>query len=160
MVRGYELLRVGYYNPEVSERVKRVLKVTMKNDYVYRLALQDDDAYAAYETGIATLTKELEAIVGVKRLEEMGIDLVVWGRKRLQRKENNKRHMDRNATPARDGAMEDPIDKRAGGRAPKVKQVTVTKRIVMDDAGPSQRATQPTPAKKRARKSKTINVTQ
>ena len=74
---------MGYYNPEVSKRVKRALKVTMKNDYVYRLVLHDDYAFDVYESGIAALTKELEAVVGVKGLEQMRINLIVWGRKRL-----------------------------------------------------------------------------
>ncbi|XP_074271333.1 protein FAR1-RELATED SEQUENCE 5-like [Silene latifolia] len=42
LVRGYENIRVGYYNPDESERVKRSLEITVKNDYIKRLAMQSE----------------------------------------------------------------------------------------------------------------------
>ncbi|XP_074265729.1 protein FAR-RED IMPAIRED RESPONSE 1-like [Silene latifolia] len=125
LVRGYEHLPVGYYNPGESERLKRSLAVTMKNDYIYRLALHDDETYALYEAESAKVITALEAHVGIEVLNEMGAgsDVTkVWGRKRLQPKENNLRHMVRNAPPPTEGALRDPIDKRGAGRGSRPRQ--------------------------------------
>ncbi|XP_074306338.1 protein FAR1-RELATED SEQUENCE 1-like [Silene latifolia] len=50
LVRGYENIRVGYYNPDESERVKRSLEITVKNDYIKRLAMQSEGSSAIYNS--------------------------------------------------------------------------------------------------------------
>ncbi|XP_074297649.1 protein FAR1-RELATED SEQUENCE 6-like [Silene latifolia] len=149
LVRGYEHLPVGYYNPGECERVKRSLTVTLKNDYIYRMALHDDEAYDLYEAESAKLVKALEAHVGIVNLHALGAgsDVTkVWGRKRLQSKENNLRHMVRNAPPPIEGALRDPIDKRGLGRGSRPRQKAVRRPLNVDeDAGLSQ----PTPRRRR-----------
>ncbi|XP_074318173.1 protein FAR1-RELATED SEQUENCE 5-like [Silene latifolia] len=61
LVRGYENIRVGYYNPDESERVKRSLEITVKNDYIKRLAMQSEGSSAIYNSRTDELIKELEA---------------------------------------------------------------------------------------------------
>ncbi|KAK9714358.1 hypothetical protein RND81_06G088200 [Saponaria officinalis] len=65
LVRAYEFVRVGYYDPAESGRVKRLVEVTLRNDYISRLALQDDELYGIYERGSAEVIKDLEAYSGV-----------------------------------------------------------------------------------------------
>ncbi|XP_074302854.1 protein FAR1-RELATED SEQUENCE 6-like [Silene latifolia] len=158
LVRGYEHIPVGYYNPGESELLKRSLAVTMKNDYIYRLALHDDETYALYEAESAKVVKALEAHVGIETLNAIGVgsDVTkVWGRKRLQTMENNQRHMLRNAPPATEGALIDPVDKRGSGRGSRPRQRTVRRALNIDDAGPSQ----PTPRRRRVN-TNTVRSTQ
>ncbi|XP_074299404.1 protein FAR1-RELATED SEQUENCE 5-like [Silene latifolia] len=143
IVRGYEHIRVGYYDPEAYARVKKSMKMNEKNDYIARLALQDDEAYAIYEAGIADLSKKLENHVGVDTISSSGTggnSSKVWGRRRLQRKENNQRHIIKNLPPPVEGCIKDPVDKRGVGRARKPKQKTFRKR--------SDGSSQPTPSKR------------
>ncbi|XP_074300849.1 protein FAR1-RELATED SEQUENCE 8-like [Silene latifolia] len=138
LVRGYEHILVGFYNSGESELLKRSLAVTMKNDYIYRLALHDDETYALYEAESAKVVKALEAHVGIETLNAIGVgsDVTrVWGRKRLQTKENNQRHMLRNAPPATEGALIDPVGKRGSGRGSRPRQQTVRRALNIDDPG-------------------------
>ncbi|XP_074314398.1 protein FAR1-RELATED SEQUENCE 6-like [Silene latifolia] len=48
LVRGYEHIQVGYHTSAKSERLKRSLAVTLRNGYLYRLALHSDEAFALY----------------------------------------------------------------------------------------------------------------
>ncbi|KAK9707090.1 hypothetical protein RND81_07G171900 [Saponaria officinalis] len=59
LVRPYESVRVGYYDPTECGRVKRSMEVKLRNDYISRLALQDDEAYGIYERGTSGVIKEL-----------------------------------------------------------------------------------------------------
>ncbi|XP_074283976.1 protein FAR1-RELATED SEQUENCE 6-like [Silene latifolia] len=149
LVRGYEHLQVGYYNPAADERISRALAITLKNDYIYRMALHDDEAYALYEAESAKIVKALEAHVGIANLNAIGVGFdvtKVWSKRRLQSKENNQRHMIRNAPPPTEGALRDPVDKRGAGRGSRPRQKTVRRPLnVDDDAGPSQ----PTPRRRR-----------
>ncbi|XP_074313929.1 protein FAR1-RELATED SEQUENCE 5-like [Silene latifolia] len=141
LVRGYEHLPVGYYNHGESERLKRSLAVTMKKDYIYRLTLHDDEMYALYEAESAKVVKALAAHVGIETLNEMGAgsDVTrVWGRKRLQPKENNLRHMVRNVPPPTEGALRDPVDKRGAGRGSRPRQKKVRRAVNFDETGPLQ----------------------
>ncbi|XP_074267328.1 protein FAR1-RELATED SEQUENCE 6-like [Silene latifolia] len=151
LVRGYEHIQVGYHTPAESERLKRSIAVTLRNGYLYRLALHSDEAFALYNRESQKLVKELEASVGIETLNAIGAGTNVnqlWGRRRLQRKENNQRYMVRNATPRKEGGLEDPVDKRGTGRAPRPRQKTVRRALNVDEAGPSQ----PTPQRRRVTK--------
>ncbi|XP_074276836.1 protein FAR1-RELATED SEQUENCE 5-like [Silene latifolia] len=57
LVRGYEHLQVGYHTPGESERLKHSLGVTLRNDYIFRLALQSDDAFAIYDRDTSKMVK-------------------------------------------------------------------------------------------------------
>ncbi|KAL9241236.1 hypothetical protein vseg_015367 [Gypsophila vaccaria] len=106
IVRGYEHIRVGYYDLEASARVKQSMKVSEKNDYITGLASHDDQ-------GVQTIKS---ARAGDDRLKV-----------RLQRKENDQRHMMRNVTPQ--VALKDPVDKRGVERGKFITQKTVRKTI-------------------------------
>ncbi|XP_074266521.1 protein FAR1-RELATED SEQUENCE 6-like [Silene latifolia] len=83
LVRGYEHLQVGYHTPGESERLKRSLGVTLRNDYIFRLALQSDDAFAIYDRDTSKMVKEMEATVGIQTLNDMGAGCEVnrlWGK--------------------------------------------------------------------------------
>ncbi|XP_074277276.1 protein FAR1-RELATED SEQUENCE 5-like [Silene latifolia] len=84
LVRGYEHLQVGYHTSGESERLKRSLGVTLRNDYIFRLALQSDYAFAIYDRDTSKMVKEMEATVGIQTLNDMGAGCEVnrlWGEK-------------------------------------------------------------------------------
>ncbi|KAK9665560.1 hypothetical protein RND81_14G119800 [Saponaria officinalis] len=111
LVRGYENIRVGYYDPGQSERVKRSVELTVRSDYMTSLAMHDDVAYNVYITKTNELIKTLEAHAGIENIDAFGdVSTRVWGRRRVQRKE-----------PARpvgpgEGDIRDPPDRRGNGR--------------------------------------------
>ncbi|KAK9740601.1 hypothetical protein RND81_03G047000 [Saponaria officinalis] len=138
LVRPYESVRVGYYDPAECGCVKRSMKVTLRNDYISRLALQDDESYGIYEHGTAEVIKDLEAYCGIDNINSYAADggsSKVWGHRRLQRKEN--RNIPRNTTNG-DGRVKDPIDKRGSGRAPRPRQRTVRKKVNNSQSTPSK----------------------
>ncbi|XP_074320021.1 protein FAR1-RELATED SEQUENCE 5-like [Silene latifolia] len=69
LVRVYENIRVGYYNPDESKRVKRSLEITVKNDYIKRLAMQSEGSSAIYTSRTDELIKELEAHAGIQTID-------------------------------------------------------------------------------------------
>ncbi|XP_074266191.1 protein FAR1-RELATED SEQUENCE 5-like [Silene latifolia] len=69
LVREYETIKTGYYNPEASARAKKSLEVTIRNHYISTLALRDDETYATYDRLTSELIKELEGIVGVETID-------------------------------------------------------------------------------------------
>ncbi|XP_074277275.1 protein FAR1-RELATED SEQUENCE 8-like [Silene latifolia] len=84
LVRGYEHLQVGYHTPGESERLKRSLGVTLRNDYIFRLSLQSDYASAIYDRDTSKMVKKMEATVGIQTLNDMGAGCEVnrlWGEK-------------------------------------------------------------------------------
>ncbi|XP_074318364.1 protein FAR1-RELATED SEQUENCE 5-like [Silene latifolia] len=90
LVRGYENIRVGYYNPDESERVKRSLEITVKNDYIKRLAMQSEGSSAIYNSRTDELIKELEAHAGIQSKDSFaagGVSSKMWGRRRLRPRE-------------------------------------------------------------------------
>ncbi|KAK9757110.1 hypothetical protein RND81_01G140400 [Saponaria officinalis] len=113
LVRGYENIRVGYYDPGESERVKRSVELTVRSDYMTTLAMHDEEAYHIYMTKTNELIKTLEAHADIENVDAFGegdVSTRVWGRRRLQRRE-----------PARQAAREegdirDPPDRRGNGR--------------------------------------------
>ncbi|KAK9681877.1 hypothetical protein RND81_10G034200 [Saponaria officinalis] len=114
LVRGYENIRVGYYDPGESERVKRSVELTVRSDYMTTLAMHDDEAYHIYMTKTNELIKTLEAHAGIENVDALGernVSTRVYGRRRLQRRE-----------PARQPAREevdirDPPDRWGNGRS-------------------------------------------
>ncbi|XP_074302864.1 protein FAR1-RELATED SEQUENCE 5-like [Silene latifolia] len=121
LVREYETIKTGYYNPEASARAKKSLEVTIRNHYISTLALRDDETYATYDRLTSELIKELEGIVGVETIDAYvpgGVSSRVWGHRRLQPKECNIRYMKRKAAQ-REGGLQDPVDRRRSGRVPK-----------------------------------------
>ncbi|XP_074304093.1 protein FAR1-RELATED SEQUENCE 5-like [Silene latifolia] len=90
LVRGYENIRVGYYNPDESERVKRSLEITVKNDYIKRLAMQSEGSSAIYNSRTDELITELEARAGIQSIDSFaagGVSSKMWGRRRLRPRE-------------------------------------------------------------------------
>ncbi|KAK9665511.1 hypothetical protein RND81_14G116700 [Saponaria officinalis] len=113
LVRGYENIRVGYYDPIESERVRRSLELTMRNDYIVSLAMQDEEARAIYLEKTNDLIKSLEEHAGIETVDlfvEGAGSTRVWGHRRLQRKE----HVGR--PRQEDADVRDPPDKRGNGR--------------------------------------------
>ncbi|KAK9665999.1 hypothetical protein RND81_14G152300 [Saponaria officinalis] len=113
LVRGYENIRVGYYDPIESERVRRSLELTVRNDYIVRLAMQDEEARAIYLEKTNDLIKALDAHAGIETVDsfvEGAVSTRVWGRRRLQREE----HVGR--PRQEDADVQDPPDKRGNGR--------------------------------------------
>ncbi|KAK9742205.1 hypothetical protein RND81_03G155500 [Saponaria officinalis] len=113
LVRGYENIRVGYYDPGASERVKRSVELTVRSDYMTTLAMHDDEAYKIYMTKTSEVIKTLEAHAGIDNVDAFGegdVSTRVWGRRRLQRREP--------ARPAARGEpdIRDPPDRRGNGR--------------------------------------------
>ncbi|KAK9689277.1 hypothetical protein RND81_09G048600 [Saponaria officinalis] len=113
LVRGYENIRVGYYDPGQSELVKRSVGLTVRSDYMTTLAMHDDEAYHIYMTKTNELIKTLEAHAGIENVDGYGegdVSTRVWGRRRLQRREPVRQ-------PAREeGDIRDPPDRRGNGR--------------------------------------------
>ncbi|KAK9740931.1 hypothetical protein RND81_03G072000 [Saponaria officinalis] len=72
LVRGYENIRVGYYDPGQSERVKRSVELTVRSDYMTTLAMHDDEAYHIYMTKTRELIKTLEAHTGIENIDGFG----------------------------------------------------------------------------------------
>ncbi|KAK9673908.1 hypothetical protein RND81_12G197900 [Saponaria officinalis] len=72
LVRGYENIRVGYYDPGQSERVKRSVELMVRSDYMTTLAMHDDEAYHIYMTKTSELIKTLEAHAGIENVDEFG----------------------------------------------------------------------------------------
>ncbi|XP_074315108.1 protein FAR1-RELATED SEQUENCE 6-like [Silene latifolia] len=66
LVRGYEHIQVGYHTPAESKHLKRSIAVTLRNGYLYRLALHSDEAFVLYNRESQKLVKELEATVGIE----------------------------------------------------------------------------------------------
>ncbi|KAK9714828.1 hypothetical protein RND81_06G123000 [Saponaria officinalis] len=113
LVGGYENIRVGYYDPGESERVKRSVELTVRSDYMTTLAMHDDEAYYIYMTKTNELIKTLEAHAGIENVDTFGegnVSTRVWGRRRLQRKE-----LARQAS-REEGNIRDPSDRRENGR--------------------------------------------
>ncbi|KAK9705483.1 hypothetical protein RND81_07G060500 [Saponaria officinalis] len=140
LVRDYKSVRVNCYDPAESSRVKRSMDVTLRNDYILRLALQDDDSFGIYERGTAEVIKDLEAYSGIDNVNSFaagGGSSRVWGRRRLQRRENNIRHFARNTSTA-DRSLKDPVDKRGSGRAPRPRQKNVRKNPNASQSTPSK----------------------
>ncbi|XP_074265045.1 protein FAR1-RELATED SEQUENCE 5-like [Silene latifolia] len=105
LVRGYENIRVGYYNPDESERVKRSLEITVKNDYIKRLAMQSEGSSAIYNSRTDELIKELEAHAGIQSIDSFaagGVSSKMWGRRRLRPRETIIN------TPQQEGDIRDP----------------------------------------------------
>ncbi|XP_074278685.1 protein FAR1-RELATED SEQUENCE 5-like [Silene latifolia] len=89
LVREYETIKTGYYNPEVSAHAKKSLEVTIRNHYISTLALRENETYATYDRLTSELIKELEGIVGVETIDAYvpgGVSSRVWGHRRLQPK--------------------------------------------------------------------------
>ncbi|KAK9732773.1 hypothetical protein RND81_04G020800 [Saponaria officinalis] len=113
LVRRYENIRVRYYDPGESERVKRSVDLTLRSDYMTTLAMHDDEAYHIYMTKTNELIQTLEAHAGIKNVDAFGegnVSTRVWGRRRLQRRK-----------PAHQAAREkgdirDPPDRQGNGR--------------------------------------------
>ncbi|KAK9690419.1 hypothetical protein RND81_09G126700 [Saponaria officinalis] len=113
LVRGYENIRVRYYDPGQSERMKRSVELTVRSDYMTTLAMHDDEAYHIHMTKTNELIKTLEAHVDIENVDAFGegdVSTRVWGRRRLQRRE-----------PARqaaqgEGDIRDPPDRHGNGR--------------------------------------------
>ncbi|KAK9724148.1 hypothetical protein RND81_05G051800 [Saponaria officinalis] len=111
LVRGYENIRVGYYDPGQSERVKRSVELTVRSDYMTSLAMHDDVVYNVYITKTNELIKTLEAHAGIENIDAFGdVSTRVWGRRRVQRKERA-----RLVGPGEDN-IRDPPDRRGNGR--------------------------------------------
>ncbi|KAK9668491.1 hypothetical protein RND81_13G064400 [Saponaria officinalis] len=143
LVRGYEHIKVGYYDPQKNSRVQKALKINENLDYIAKLAMQDDEAYSIYQVGLSELKKKLEDHVGVDRVRSLGTGSdtsKVWCGRRLQRKENNERHILRSAPTYVDGALRDPVDKRRPGREKVVRQKTYKKKIDASQETSSKRA--------------------
>ncbi|XP_074266800.1 protein FAR1-RELATED SEQUENCE 5-like [Silene latifolia] len=90
LVREYETIETGYYNPEASARAKKSLE-----ELEGIVGVKTIDAY----------------VPG-------GVSSRVWGHRRLQPKECNIRYMKRKAAQ-REGGLQDPVDRRRSGRVPK-----------------------------------------
>ncbi|KAK9714907.1 hypothetical protein RND81_06G129900 [Saponaria officinalis] len=113
LVRGYENIRIGYYDPGESERVKRSVELTVRSDYMTTLAMHDDEAYHIYMTKSNELIKTLEAHAGIENVDAFGegnVSTRVWGRRRPQRKEPARQ------TAREEGDIRDPPDRRGNGR--------------------------------------------
>ncbi|KAK9723810.1 hypothetical protein RND81_05G027000 [Saponaria officinalis] len=143
LVRGYVHIKVGYYDPQKNSRVQKAFKINENLDYIAKLAMQDDEAYSIYQVELSELQKKLEDHVGVDRVRSLGTGSdtsKVWCRRKLQRRENNERHILRSAPTYIDGALRDPVDKRRPGRAKVVRQKTYKKKIDASQRTPSKRA--------------------
>lgn len=140
VVREYERIRVGYYDPDHSDRVKKLLDIAIKNDNISKLAMQDDEAFEKYQRAADGLIKDLEEHFGIDVGESFGANNVstkVWSRRRLQPRENNQRHI-MNSTIRNDNDLKDPPNKRGNGRAAKGKgnQVTFKTKRKLDKIRP------------------------
>ncbi|KAK9676259.1 hypothetical protein RND81_11G064800 [Saponaria officinalis] len=112
-VRGYENIRVGYYDPGQSERVKRLVELTVRSDYMTTLAMHDDEAYHIYTTKTNELIKTLEAHAGIENIDVFGegdVSTRVWGRKKLQWREPVRQ------AARGEGNIRDPPDRRENER--------------------------------------------
>ncbi|KAK9740865.1 hypothetical protein RND81_03G066700 [Saponaria officinalis] len=90
LVRGYENIRAGYYDPGQSERVKKSVELTVRSDYMTTLTMHDDESYHIYMAKTNELIKTLEAHAGIENVNAFGegdVSTRVWGRRRLQRRE-------------------------------------------------------------------------
>ncbi|KAK9698445.1 hypothetical protein RND81_08G104900 [Saponaria officinalis] len=113
LVREYENIRVGYYNPGQSERVKRSVELMVRSDYMTTLAMHDGEVYHIYVTKTNELIKTLEAhadIENVDAFEEGDVSTRVWGHRRLQRREPIRQAV------REEGNIRDPPDRRGNGR--------------------------------------------
>ncbi|KAK9665857.1 hypothetical protein RND81_14G141200 [Saponaria officinalis] len=138
LVRPYESVWVGYYDPAECGRVKRSMEVTLRNDYISRLALQDDESYGIYERGSAEVIKNLESYCDIDNINSYaagGGSSRVWGRRRLQWKEN--RNITRNTMNV-EVRVKYPIDKRRSRRAPRPRPKTVRKKVNASQSTPSK----------------------
>ncbi|KAK9706866.1 hypothetical protein RND81_07G157200 [Saponaria officinalis] len=138
LVRPYESVKVGYYDPAECGRVKRSMEVKLRNDYISRLALQDDESYGIYERRTFEVIKELEAYSGIDNINSYASGSEssrVWGRRRLQRRES--RIIPRNTTTG-EGRVKDPLEKRGSGRAPRPRQKTFVKKVNASQSTPSK----------------------
>ncbi|KAK9677951.1 hypothetical protein RND81_11G177800 [Saponaria officinalis] len=120
VVRGYENIHVGYYNPQESDRVKRYIEVNVVNDYAGQLAMNDNEALNLYKTKMKDVIAALEAHVGVetvKACKEGQNSTRLWGRRRVQRKERVTHRTEEGKT-----AIGDPPNKRGPGRRRVTKQ--------------------------------------
>ncbi|KAK9747883.1 hypothetical protein RND81_02G021200 [Saponaria officinalis] len=120
VVRGYENIHVGYYNPQEYDRVKRYIEVNVVNDYAGQLAMNDNEALNLYKTRMKDVIAALEAHVGVetvKACKEGQNSSRLWGRRRVQRKERVTHRTEEGQT-----AIGDPPNKRGPGRRRVTKQ--------------------------------------
>ncbi|KAK9669819.1 hypothetical protein RND81_13G156600 [Saponaria officinalis] len=119
LVRGYENIRVGYYDPEASERVKRMMELSEQNDYIMRLAFQDERSATIFKSYSSKVIEALEANAGIQKRDsfaQRGVSSLVYGRRRTQEKDCPEQ------LNRQEGDIRDPPDKRGSGRKRNTKQ--------------------------------------
>ena len=73
----YERIRVHYYDPSHSEKVKRFQGITIINEYLKSLALYNDATYTMVMEGANELCKRLECTLGIHD-KSSGIYLLIY----------------------------------------------------------------------------------
>ncbi|KAL2925343.1 Protein FAR1-RELATED SEQUENCE 2 [Bienertia sinuspersici] len=125
IVRPYEDIRVSYYDPEEFDRVKRVRELSQRHCYLSSLALHSDETFLMYKEATDNVRAMLEEALGIERTGGEGGGWwdpsvrKVYGRRRIRPKDQNQRHLTKNAAPQPEGGTKDPVDKRHNGRGTK-----------------------------------------
>ncbi|KAL2943090.1 Protein FAR-RED ELONGATED HYPOCOTYL 3 [Bienertia sinuspersici] len=125
IVRPYEDIRVSYYDPEEFDRVKRVRELSQRHCYLSSLALHSDETFLMYKEATNDVRAMLEEALGIERTGGEGGGWwdpsvrKVYGRRRIRPKDQNQRHLTKNAAPQPEGGTKDPVDKRHNGRGTK-----------------------------------------
>ncbi|KAL2924908.1 Protein FAR1-RELATED SEQUENCE 7, partial [Bienertia sinuspersici] len=135
IVRPYEDIRVSYYDPEEFDRVKRVRKLSQRHYYLSSLALHSDETFLMYKETTDDVRAMLEEALGIERTDGEGGGWwdpsvrKVYGRLCIRPKDQNQRHLTKNAAPQPEGGTKDPVDKRHNGRGTKTGNLTCPKRV-------------------------------
>ncbi|KAL2942736.1 Protein FAR-RED ELONGATED HYPOCOTYL 3 [Bienertia sinuspersici] len=125
IVRPYENIRVSYYDLEEFDRVKRVRELSQRHCYLSSLALHGDETFLMYKEATNDVRAMLEEALGIERTGGEGGGWwdpsvrKVYGRRRIRPKDQNQRHLTKNAAPQPEGGTKDPVDKRHNGRGTK-----------------------------------------
>ena len=119
IVREYERVKVNYYDPGQTPRVQRFHAVALRNEYLLSLALHNEETYNTYSQALGKIEKQLESMLGIKSCgmqENLAAVAKVYGRRRLQKREDNEKHTKRCALEVVVD-LKDPPDRRRLGRA-------------------------------------------
>ncbi|KAL2929683.1 Protein FAR1-RELATED SEQUENCE 5 [Bienertia sinuspersici] len=130
IVRPYEDIRMSYYDPEKFDKVKRVKELSQRHCYLSSLALHSDETFLMYKEATDNVRAMLEEALGIERTGGEGGGWwdpsvrKVYGCRRIRPKDQNQRHLTKNAAPQPEGGTKYPIDKRHNGKGTKKQETS------------------------------------
>ncbi|KAL2942052.1 Protein FAR1-RELATED SEQUENCE 2, partial [Bienertia sinuspersici] len=135
IVRAYKDIRVLYYDREEFNRVKRVRELSHRHSYLASLALHNDETFLMYKEVTDNVRAMLEDGLGIERTDSEGVGWwnpsmrKVYGRRRIRPKDQNQRHLTKNAAPPPEGAQKTLSTNITMEEEPKIGNLTHPKRV-------------------------------